>query len=54
MIQEILYNNKLTNEETIRLRGALHELDQLILLPQTAEVQQKVVEQQKSDNKHFN
>jgi hypothetical protein len=36
VIQEILYNKKLTEKETDFLKGALHELDQILLLPQTA------------------
>jgi len=35
-MQEILYNSKLTKEEQDRHRGALHEIDQVMLLPQTA------------------
>jgi len=36
LIQEILYNSKLTLDELNKHRGALHELDQIMLLPQTA------------------
>lgn len=35
-MQEILYNNKLTLDELNKHRGALHEVDQLLVIPQTA------------------
>lgn len=44
MMQEILYNSKLTPTQQDNNRGALHELDQLLLLPQTAKRQQQIVE----------
>ena len=44
MMQEILYNSKLTEAEMNQKRGALHELDQVLLLPQTAKRQQQMVE----------
>jgi hypothetical protein len=44
MMQEILYNSKLTEKQIDYCRGALHELDQIIKLPHTAKAQQQMVE----------
>lgn len=44
MMQEILYNNQLTEKQVDYCRGALHELDQIIKLPSTAKTQQQMVE----------
>jgi hypothetical protein len=46
LIQEILYNSNLTLDEINKHRGALHEVDQAILLPQTAKKHHDFKEEQ--------
>jgi hypothetical protein len=44
-MQEILYNSKLDKEAQDKHRGALHEIDQLLLLPQSAKAYYQMKEQ---------
>lgn len=45
LIQEILYNKGLTLDELNQTRGALHEIDQIMTLPQTAKKRHEMGQQ---------
>lgn len=45
-IQEILYNSKLDQDAINKLRGQLYEIDQMMMLPQTAKAHHEMAETQ--------